>query len=333
MSYPQHDLVGASTAMRHVGEFIGRAARFNANVLIEGESGTGKELVARAIHRNSARASGPFIAINCSALPEAVLENELFGHEAEAFTGARTRTKGKFEAAHGGTLFLDEIGEMSWTTQAKLLRVVEYREFHKVGGSGTAVRVDIRLVAATNRDLVAAVKSKEFRQDLYYRLCVMPLNLLPLREHLEDVPLLVRHFIAGLGTVTGISSDAEAILCRYHWPGNVRQLKHVLECAAAFASGPVIGVEDLVPAVFESPSADDPVQNEKLDEVMLRLKRQFVDTVMRSVRGDLKRAAEALGKHPAGMSRLLDGLDLSHWKRNHRGLIRSSNFGAQPGAE
>ncbi len=318
MSDPIHDLVGASPALAKVIAFIGTVAGLNLNVLLEGESGTGKELVARAIHRNSARSSRPFIAINCAAIPETTLENELFGHEREAFTGAVTRKKGKFELADGGTLFLDEIGEMSWTIQAKLLRVVEYGEIQRIGGGAEPVHADVRLIAATNRNMPAAVANGDFREDLYYRLDVLPLRLPPLRERREDIPVLARHFISASASrsgrrVTGISSDAAAILLNYDWPGNVRQLKNVVQRAVAFASGETIQPKDLPDVVF----APSPV--ETLDEAVFRAKRQFVENVMKLGNDNFKKAAEMLGKHPAGLSRLLDSLGLSHLKKYQRG--------------
>jgi transcriptional regulator with GAF, ATPase, and Fis domain len=324
MSYPVHELVGASPALGEVIHFIGKAARRNHSVLLEGESGTGKELVARAIHLNSRRSNCPFVAINCAALPETTLENELFGHEREAFTGALTRKKGRFELADGGTLFLDEIGEMTWTIQAKLLRAVEYGEIQRMGGGVEPVHADVRLIAATNRDMRMAVAGGDFREDFYYRLCVLPLRIPSLRERREDIPILARHFIStwaasGEVGVTGISQEAESILSNYHWPGNVRQLKHVIDRTVAFASGATIERQDLPQVVFEStPPANCLSEPETLDEAVRRTKREFVESVFRAGKGDVKKAAEMLGKHPAGLSRLLDSLGLSHLKKKGR---------------
>ncbi len=227
------ELVGESPAIKKLVEQIGRAAKSNASVLVTGERGTGKELVARAIHMLSPRAKGPLEKLNCAALPSELIESELFGHEAGAFTGATKQRRGKFERASGGTLFLDEVGDMPLPMQAKLLRVLQEREIERVGGSET-LTVDVRVVAATNRDLLAACESAAFRADLYDRLNVLPLAIPPLRARREDVPLLARHFLA-LASASNDRRDmvlddgALAALCAYAWPGNVRELKNVIE--------------------------------------------------------------------------------------------------------
>jgi DNA-binding NtrC family response regulator len=244
-----HDVVSKSAAMERVFELARAAAKSSSTILVLGESGSGKEVLARAIHAESPRAPAPFVAVSCAALPETLLESELFGHERGAFTGAVARRKGKFEAAHGGTLFLDEVGDISPKLQLDLLRVLEERCVHRLGGNDL-VELDVRVIAATNRDLSRAVSEGKFREDLYYRLCVIPITLPPLRERREDVPLLVHHFVARLAIdlgrrIEGVAPDAMAALVAYPWPGNVRELRNVLERGAVVAKGPVIQLADL----------------------------------------------------------------------------------------
>lgn len=232
------NMIGHSQSMRFIFEQIRQVAKWNTTVLIRGESGTGKELIANAIHYNSQRANGPFIRLNCAALPDNLLESELFGHEKGAFTGAVAQRKGRFELAHGGTLFLDEIGEISPAFQAKLLRILQEGEFERVGGSQT-LTVDVRVIAATNRDLESGVRDGLFREDLYYRLNVMPIYPPPLRQRLEDIPELARFLMAKIGKNQGrtlmIEDRALALLMRYEWPGNVRELENSLERAAVMS--------------------------------------------------------------------------------------------------
>jgi len=227
------ELLGNGRAMHELREQITRAARANAGVLVTGERGTGKELVARAIHRASPRAKGPYEKLNCAAVPAELIESELFGHEAGAFTGATKQRRGKFERAHGGTLFLDEVGDMPLTMQSKLLRVLQERELERVGGSDL-IKIDVRVVAATNRDLIAACQNNEFRADLYDRLNVLPLELPPLRARREDIPLLARHFLeqasrANARPGVSLTEDALAALSRHSFPGNVRELRNLIE--------------------------------------------------------------------------------------------------------
>jgi two-component system response regulator AtoC len=228
-----------SPAMQEVYDIVERAADTRATVLITGESGTGKELIARALHEKSSRAKGPFIAVSCAALPETLLESELFGHEKNAFTGATTAKPGRFELAHNGTLFLDEIGDIPPLMQVKLLRVLQTWEFERVGATKTT-KVDVRLIAATNHDLDAAVKEGKFRQDLYFRLNIVTIHVPPLRERLEDILPLARHFLARFSAqnqreLTDISPEAETLLLRYSWPGNVRELENTMERAVVLA--------------------------------------------------------------------------------------------------
>ena len=247
----------ARAVLRTLFERIARVARTESTILLRGESGTGKELVARAAHRNSARADRPFIAINCAAIPDTLLESELFGHEKGAFTGAIALKKGKLELADGGTLFLDEIGELPLPLQAKLLRALQEREFERVGGT-RPLRVDFRLIAATNRDLEAAVKSGAFRQDLFYRLNVVSLVLPPLRDRREDIPALADYFVRKHAVrsgrhVHGLHPDALARLMKYDWPGNVRELENVIEQALALGVSDRITVEDLPAGLSSAP--------------------------------------------------------------------------------
>jgi DNA-binding NtrC family response regulator len=244
-----HDIVSRSPAMQGALDVARSAAHTSSTVLILGESGTGKELLARAIHAESERRAGPFVAVSCAALPDTLLESELFGHERGAFTGAVARRKGTFEAAHGGTLFLDEIGDISPKLQLDLLRVLEDRRFQRVGGTD-AVSVDVRIIAATNRDLKKAVEADRFREDLYYRLHVVPITLPPLRERREDIPLLVEHLLERLTVelkrpANGLSRDAMALLMTYAFPGNIRELRNILERALVVATGPAIQAADL----------------------------------------------------------------------------------------
>jgi Nif-specific regulatory protein len=237
------NMVGHTRTMQMVFDQVRQVAKWNTTVLVRGESGTGKELIANAIHYNSPRANGPFIKLNCAALPDTLLESELFGHEKGAFTGAVSQRKGRFEQAHGGTIFLDEIGEISPAFQAKLLRVLQEGEFERVGGVKTHL-VDVRVVAATNKDLETAVQAGSFREDLYYRLNVMPIHMPPLRERSEDVPDLARFLVGKIARSQGreleIDDSAIGLLMRYDWPGNVRELENCLERAAVMSEAGLI---------------------------------------------------------------------------------------------
>ena len=247
-------IIGSSQAMQPVFETIRKISSSDVTVLINGESGTGKELVAKAVHYNSPRSDHPFLALNCAAIPDTLLESELFGHEKGAFTGASARKIGKFELAAGGTLFLDEIGDMNLATQAKILRVLQEKEFQRVGGTRT-LSSTARIISATNKNLTEAVQNGEFREDLYFRLNVIPIYLPPLRERREDIPLLVEHFIQIANSrfdkqVRGISSEVENIFHKYSWPGNIRQLENVIQRSTILAEGDRIVPEDLPPELL-----------------------------------------------------------------------------------
>src|SRR6266550_571789 len=240
----ERQIIGDSSPIRRVLQTIATAAPTRATVLLEGESGTGKELFARSIHTQSDRRDGPFIKLNCAALPEGLVESALFGHEKGAFTGAIKRVEGAFERANGGTLLLDEITEMRLDLQSKLLRVLQEQDFERVGGTET-IKVDVRIIATSNRDIERCVELGEFRRDLYYRLSVMPIRIPPLRERPEDIPILAHHFAQRAATdvhreITAIAPDALSLLQRYEWPGNVRELQHAVERAVILTSGPVL---------------------------------------------------------------------------------------------
>lgn len=305
---PKTDMVGESAAMKEVCRLIERVAPTDKAVLIQGESGTGKELVARAIQKNSTRSDKPFITINCAALPENLVESELFGHQKGSFTGATSDKPGLFELADGGTLFIDELGELPLGLQPKLLRVLEDGSLRRVG-SHKERRVDVRIVAATNRDLAEDVKDGAFREDLYYRLNVMSLKLAPLRERGNDIELLITRL---LGPEWELEPDARAILVGYHWPGNVRQLINVIDRATILADNNTITPDDLpaeiVDATFETqtPTARLSQDTSRLDEIE---KAHIVEILSRE-KGNKAKAARALGIHRRKLYRLLERFDL-----------------------
>jgi transcriptional regulator with GAF, ATPase, and Fis domain len=304
-------MVGASPALRKLMQMAGRVAPSDATVLLLGESGTGKEMVAHAIHRASARARQVFVAINCAALTETLLESELFGHEKGAFTGAVTQKKGKLEMAEGGTVFLDEIGELASSLQAKLLRVLQQREFERVGGTRT-LKLDIRLIAATNRDLAAEVRRGAFREDLYHRLNVVALQLPPLRSRTEDIPALAAHFLQRAAArcarhVSGISPEAMAHLMAYPWPGNVRELENAIERAVVLGQSETLLAEDLPETVLDAPA---PQALGALQASVSDVKRQLILRAWGESGGDYKVAAAMLNIHPNSLIRLIRTLGL-----------------------
>ncbi len=309
---PISALVGESPAMKRVEQFLARVSGSDATVLLLGESGTGKELAAQALHRNSPRASRPFVAVNCAALSEMLLESELFGHERGAFTGAIALKRGKLEVADGGTVFLDEVAELSPVLQAKLLRVLEQREFERVGGT-RSIHVDIRLLAATNRDLAEAIAAGKFREDLYHRLNVVALTMPPLRERPEDIPLLASYFAARHArklnkSTPGFSPAARACLLRYDWPGNVRELSNAIERAVVLG-GDVIGTEDLPESVLEAGQAG----GEALDgyhAAVQETKKRVIRKAVEEAGGNYTEAARRLGVHPNYLHRLIRNLNL-----------------------
>ncbi|HET6324436.1 MAG TPA: sigma 54-interacting transcriptional regulator [Planctomycetaceae bacterium] len=297
------EIVGQSVPLLHVLENVRRVAPTDASVLISGETGTGKELIARAIHSNSKRRDRPLIKVNCAALPTGLVESELFGHEKGAFTGAIARRIGRFELADGGTIFLDEIGEIPLEVQVKLLRVLQEREFDRVGGGKSPISVDVRVIAATNRDLLSAVRAKTFREDLYYRLNVFPLRLPPLRERKSDIPLLahflVKKFATSIGkSIERISAEALARLDAYDWPGNVRELENVIERAVILAPGPVL---DIDPDVFVPRPAGSQSSVEQSLPSLENVEHAHICRVLEETSWIIegpKGAARVLGLHP-----------------------------------
>jgi Nif-specific regulatory protein len=315
----EHNMVGESPRMREIYQFIGKIAPTDSTVLLRGESGTGKELVARAIHQNSPRAGKPFMAINCAALTETLLESELFGYERGAFTGAMSQTRGKLEAADGGTVFLDEIGELAPKLQAKLLRVLQAREFQRIGGTHS-ISVDIRWIAATNKDLEEAVRAGSFRQDLYYRFNVVSITMPPLRERRVDIPLLTNYFIAEYSKkckrrVMGVSAPARARLINYDWPGNVRELENAVERAVVLGSTNLILPEDLPEAVLEKEAPND-VPGIGYYEAIKKAKKQLILEAIEQAGGDYSIAAKRLGVHPNNLYRLIRNLNLRTQLKN-----------------
>jgi two-component system nitrogen regulation response regulator GlnG len=328
---PADVLAGRSPAMQEVYKSIGRVAPQDVTVLIRGESGTGKELVARALYHYSRRVTGPFLAINCAAIPEQLLESELFGHEKGAFTGAVGRRVGKFEQCSGGTLFLDEVGDMTPLTQTKLLRVLQDQQFERVGGNET-IRTDVRLIAATNRDLEHLMARQQFRRDLYYRLNVYTIRLPPLRERLDDLPLLLEHFLGRFSRelgkeVHGVAPQTLDLLRRHPWPGNLRELQSVLKHALLQATAPVL-VPEFLPAALQAPLVPSACSSEgTLDsfieerlhagttdlyaEWLALAERPLLTRVLRQTQGNLSQAGRILGLHRATLRARLRTLGIT----------------------
>jgi len=300
--------VGQSDSIRRVMDMVGRIAPLETNVLITGESGTGKEMIADLIHFQSKRAAGPFVKINCAAIPENLLESELFGFEKGAFTGAQAQKPGKFELANHGTILLDEVGDMPLGIQAKLLRAVEEKQVERLGGT-YPVSVDARIIASTNQELSGLIEQKRFREDLYYRLNVASIHIPPLRERKEDLPLLVEHFLAEinqkLGTrLLGLSEEAMEMVLRYNWPGNVRELAHVLERAAIMSDGPTLHAADLRSSMERSSTGTAPGAEERpvsLPRLLHRIERTMILDALRKHDGLQTEAAKALGLSPKNL--------------------------------
>lgn len=315
-------LVGSSTAMLEVYKLVARVAESKSTVLLQGESGTGKELIARAIHANGPRRDNPFIPVNCGALPDTLLESEMFGYEKGAFTGAVGTKVGLFESANGGTLFLDEIGELGQALQVKLLRVMQDQEVRRVG-STTSTKVDVRIIAATNRDLEQLVKDGKFRDDLFYRLKVVPITLPSLAERREDIPMLVHYFLqkCAAGTdhaVRGVLPETMTLLTQYRWPGNVRELENAIERAVSLSHGPLLTPEDLPEVIRQAATAEVDArlsQVDQLDEVYLTLEeveKRHLTRVLKETKGNKVKAAKILGIDRRTLYRMAErfGLDL-----------------------
>jgi Nif-specific regulatory protein len=309
----EHNMVGESAAMQRVYHFISKVAPTDATVLISGESGTGKELAARAIHRNSKRAQKSFMAVNCAALNESLLESELFGHEKGSFTGALAQKKGRLEIADGGTIFLDEIGELTPPLQVKLLRVLQEREFERVGGTVT-IKVDLRVIAATNKNLEEAIEAGEFRQDLYYRLNVVSLEMPPLRDRREDIMLLANYFADKYGSrcnrkLKGFSPEARSCLVSYDWPGNVRELENAIERAVVLGTTDQILAEDLPEALLERESTAAAPTSYHV--AVAQTKKHLIMNAINEAEGSFTDAAKLLGVHPNYLQRLVRNLNLT----------------------
>ncbi len=289
-------MIGNSANIKRLLDTINQVAPTKASVLVTGESGVGKELVADAIHQISNRREGPFIKVHCAALSEGLLESELFGHEKGAFTGAVATQKGRFELAHGGTIFLDEIGEISPTTQIKILRVLQERQFERVGGEKT-ITVDVRIVAATNRDLLKEIENGTFREDLYYRLNVVHLEVPPLRNRKEDIPLLITSFLEQINkenntNVKGFTSEAKNAIYKYDWPGNIRELRNCVEAAIVLSKGDFVDVKDLPPQIRENNEV--PLINIEVGQSLAEIEKQAIISTLNSCNGNKSKTAEVL---------------------------------------
>ncbi|MEO5656591.1 MAG: sigma-54 dependent transcriptional regulator [Nitrospiria bacterium] len=298
-------LIGGSPAMTRLRSLIGTAGASHSRVLISGENGTGKEVVARLIHAQSPRADAPFVDVNCAAIPDTLIESELFGHERGAFTGATSMKRGRFEEADGGTLFLDEVGDMSLATQAKVLRALQEQRFTRVGGAKT-IEVDVRVISASNKLLAEEIARGAFREDLYYRLNVIPLAVPPLRERRDDIPELAAHFLRDIAADQGLKSktldpDALDALMRYPWPGNVRELRNTIERLLIMAPGPTIGTTDLAPPLTDRSGVGNPVaplpgqEPISLRDARATFERAFIIRTLKAHDGNVSKTAEALG--------------------------------------
>jgi two-component system nitrogen regulation response regulator NtrX len=305
----EHQLIGESPPIREVRRQIAIAAPTQGRVLIYGENGSGKELVARAIHRMSARKDHPFVEVNCAAIPETLIESELFGHEKGAFTGAIARRRGKFELAHGGTIFLDEIGDMTLQTQAKVLRVLEEQSFERVGGKET-IQVDVRVIAASNKNLGELIAGGGFRDDLYYRLNVIPIEVPPLRKRQEDIPLLVDYFLKLFSEENGkpqktITGEALAYFLNYEWPGNVRELKNMVERLVIMAPGESITLSDLPTPLVPAVSPEEAGGKRSFREAREAFERAYILAELRANDGNVSKTAERLGLERSHLYRKL----------------------------
>jgi DNA-binding NtrC family response regulator len=315
-------ILGQTAGMRKVFDLMDKVSQSDITVLIHGESGTGKELVAREIHRRSSRHNRPFVTMNCAALPENLIESELFGHEKGAFTGAVKQRKGKFEAADEGTIFLDEIGDMSLNTQSKILRILQEKRFERLGGNET-LEVDARIISATHKDLLAEMEKGNFRNDLYYRLKVIDIVVPPLRERREDIPILVQHYLHEFSDkhskkVEGVDPDVLKIMMNFHWPGNVRQLVNILERAVVLASGPILRREDLpneleLPSGFSDRFIDDLMHlpfKEAKEKIVSRFVKEYLSRKLHENDGNISHTAAELGIRRQSLQTMLRRLKI-----------------------
>jgi two-component system nitrogen regulation response regulator NtrX len=320
----RYEIVGESAKVRDLKQQIALAGPSNGWVLIHGESGSGKELVARAIHRASKRVCGPFVEVNCAAIPQELIESELFGHEKGAFTGATSQKRGKFELADKGTIFLDEIGDMSLATQAKVLRVLEGQEFQRVGGTKT-LKTDVRVIAASNKNLAGEITKGSFREDLYYRLNVIPLDVPPLRERQEDIPVLVHHFLQSFSAEYGqkpkaIDEEALDLFVNYHWPGNVRELRNIIERLIIMVPGPSIAARDVPPPVNAAPAGPESGNGRRaftrrvaaltLKEARAEFEREFITMKLKENRGNVSKTADEIGVERSNLHRKIKALGI-----------------------
>ncbi len=316
------EVIGRSPAFAKILEVVSQVAPTRSTVLVTGESGTGKEMITNLLHQHSTRSDKPLVKVNCAAIPETLLETELFGHEKGAFTGAIAQKKGRFELAHEGTLFLDEVGDMSLTLQAKLLRCLEEGEFERVGGTET-LRVDVRLVAATNQDLAAAIAAKRFREDLFYRLNVISIHLPPLRERTGDIPLLIGHFIRKYTDETGrkiegITQDCLEAMSSYPWPGNVRELENIVEQLVVMARGPLLRKEDL-PVTIRQEARRRDVMVLPVGTTLEQIEQAAIRETLAITDGNKEQAAALLGIHVATLYRKLSAEDISQKAKENQG--------------
>jgi Nif-specific regulatory protein len=321
--YEFQNIIGNSRQMRQIYEQVAKVAPSPTTVLIRGESGTGKEMIAHAIHYNSPRADKPFIKVSCGALPESLIESELFGYEPGAFTDARSQKKGRFELANAGTLFLDEVGELSHATQVKLLRVLQEREFERLGGV-QPIKVNVRLIAATNKDLEEAMQKGTFREDLYYRLNVFSIFMPPLRERKPDILLLADHFVEKYSTAAGksvrrISTPAIDMLMSYHWPGNVRELENCIERAVLVSGGGVVHAHDL-PPTLQTAEVSGTLPRLSLDQAVGTYEKDLILDSLKTARGNRAHAARLLDttERIIGYKIKKHGIDCSRFKSTAR---------------
>jgi two-component system nitrogen regulation response regulator NtrX len=320
----RYEIVGESAKIKTLKHQISLAGPTNGWVLIHGESGTGKELVARSLHRASRRSSGPFVEVNCAAIPQELIESELFGHEKGSFTGATGMKRGKFELADGGTIFLDEIADMSLATQAKVLRVLEGQEFQRVGGTKT-LKADMRVIAASNKDLAGEIRKGAFREDLYYRLNVVPLEVPPLRERVDDIPRLVRYFLQEFSAEYGqkaktIDDEALALFVRYPWPGNVRELRNIIERLIIMAPGPVLHTQDVQPPLSSvqqerrvpalSTVGRAGYDHSTLKDARAEFEREFIAQKLKEYGGNVSKTADAIGVERSNLHRKIKALGI-----------------------
>jgi two-component system, NtrC family, nitrogen regulation response regulator NtrX len=314
----EYELTGNSGPIQDLKEVIGIVAPTNAWILVMGENGTGKELVARSIHRQSRRGQKPFIEVNCAAIPEDLIESELFGHEKGAFTGATAKKRGKFDLANEGTIFLDEVADMSLKAQAKVLRILQEKKFERVGGN-RLIPTDVRVLAATNKDLEKEMEDGRFRQDLYYRLNVIPLRIPPLRDRREDIPLLVDRFLKDFAHKEGdaekkVTDEVMTVLMRYHWPGNVRELKNIIERLVIMTQAGVISKCDIAPLFEEGKTQASPPEPEIVSDSFRAAKqdfeRQYIVRKLREFDGNISRTAEAIGLERSNLHKKIRSYDL-----------------------